>query len=243
MKEYFDKLYTGKYQEFIVKLEKSIKEEEKKFIITANPETFMMGRKHPIFDEVLKKPYITIVPDGIGIVKAANILGMRLESRITGVEICEELFSILNREKRSLYLFGAKKEVLETLCKVITEKYQDIKLLGCSDGYIDDKDKVMEEAALAKPDVLLVALGIPNQEVLIDKYYDEFEKGILIGVGGSFDVLSGIKKRAPKIFIKCNLEWLYRIFKEPKRIKRFYISNVKFIKEVYALKKGKHYEN
>ena len=111
-----------------------------------------------------------------------------------------------------MYLFGAKKEVLETLCKVITEKYQDIKLLGCSDGYIDDKDKVMEEAALAKPDVLLVALGILNQEVLIDKYYDEFEKGILIGVGGSFDVLSGIKKRAPKIFIKCNLKWLLSHF-------------------------------
>ncbi len=237
MEKYFRKLYKGQYDEFVNELRTAIKTETKRFVITANPETFMMGEKYPAFDSVLKKNYTVIVPDGIGIVKAANILGIPIESRITGVEICEELFNILNKEKKSLYLFGAKREVLDTLCGVIKVKYPEINLVGCSDGYVEDKDKVMEDALLKEPDVMLVALGIPNQEVLIDKYYDKFSKGIFIGVGGSFDVLSGTKKRAPEIFIKCNLEWLYRIAKEPKRFKRFYLSNIKFIKEIHSLKK------
>ena len=80
-----------------------------------------------------------------------------------------------------------------------------------------------------QPDICLVALGIPEQELLINKYFNKFKKGIFIGVGGSFDVLSGHKKRAPKLMIKLHLEWLYRIIKEPKRFKRFWESNIKFM--------------
>ena len=87
----------------------------------------------------------------------------------------------------------------------------------------------MEEVIKLKPDICMVALGIPLQEKIIYKYFDKFKKGIFIGVGGSFDVLSGFKKRAPKIFIKLNLEWLYRIIKEPKRINRFINNNIKFM--------------
>ena len=87
----------------------------------------------------------------------------------------------------------------------------------------------MEEIIKLKPDILFVALGIPYQEKLIGKYYNKFKKGIFIGVGGSFDVLSGTKKRAPRLFIKLKLEWLYRIICEPKRLKRFFKYNVKFL--------------
>ena len=87
----------------------------------------------------------------------------------------------------------------------------------------------MKKIIKLKPDICLVALGIPEQEKLILKYYDKAEKGIFMGVGGSFDVLSGCKKRAPRISIKLNLEWLYRIIKEPKRLKRFYQYNLKYL--------------
>ena len=87
----------------------------------------------------------------------------------------------------------------------------------------------MKDIVKKKPDICMVALGIPYQEKLISKYFDKVNKGIYIGVGGSFDVMSGTKKRAPKIFIKLNLEWLYRIMTEPKRLKRFWNSNVKFM--------------
>ena len=116
--------------------------------------------------------------------------------------------------------------------KVIEEKYSGIKLVGATNGYIEDKDKEFENIKKAKPDVVMVALGIPHQEKLIYKHLNEFDKGIFIGVGGSFDVLSGTKKRAPKLFIKTNTEWLYRILCEPKRLKRFWNNNVKFMFKV-----------
>ena len=111
-----------------------------------------------------------------------------------------------------------------------------LKIVGATNGYVVDKDGVFKEISKLKPDIVLVALGIPLQEKLIYKHLGKFDKGIFVGVGGSFDVISGHKKRAPKIFIKLNLEWLYRILKEPKRIKRFYDSNIKFMFKVRKYK-------
>lgn len=236
MKEYFDKLYKEDFNSFIKELDENVRQDKKTFVITANPETLMIGTENPIFDMILKSEDTIIVPDGIGVVKAANMLGMPLKERITGVEIVQELFKILNEEKKSLYLLGAKREVIEQLVSKVKVDYPNINIVGYQDGYVQDKDAVFEEIVALKPDAVLVALGIPAQEILIHKYYDRFEKGIFIGVGGSFDVLSGTKKRAPEIFIKLNLEWLYRITKEPKRFKRFYDSNIKFIGKIRKMR-------
>lgn len=108
--------------------------------------------------------------------------------------------------------------------EVLKKNYPNLKLVGAANGYEKDKDNVFEKMARTKPDIVLVALGIPLQEKLIYKHLAKFYKGIFVGVGGSFDVISGHKKRAPKIFIKLNLEWLYRILKEPKRLKDFMIA-------------------
>ena len=237
MKEYFNNLYKGSGSSLIQELETCLEEGEKKFIITANPETFMLGKNNSGFDEVLKSKRVTVVPDGIGLVKGAGIIGLDIKERITGVELCEKLFKILNKQKGSIYLFGAEERIGAKLCERLKREYPNIELKGYTNGYVKNKDEIMQKIIQTKPDVALVALGIPNQEMLISKYFDEAEKGVFIGVGGSFDVLSGEKKRAPQIFIKLNLEWLYRIAKEPKRIKRFYVSNVKFIKELQKLKR------
>lgn len=243
MKVYFDKIYKGTYKEFVQKLSESLDKEKKEFIVTANPETFMIGESDPAFDLILRAAYTTIVPDGIGVVKAANMLGIPLKDRITGVELCEALFSLLDDKKKKLYLFGAKKEVVQALVKKIERTYPHIEISGYTDGYVQERERVMEEIIEREPDVALVALGIPYQEILIDQYYDRFPKGIFIGVGGSFDVLSGTKKRAPRLFIKCNMEWLYRIMSEPKRIGRFYRSNIRFIKKVRLLQRGAGHED
>lgn len=237
MRKYFDKVYRNGFESFMKEVEAKVRENKKAFIITANPETLMIGTENPEFDAILKSDKTIITPDGIGVVKAANMLGISIKERVTGVEIVQRLFEILNQQKKSLYLLGAKKEVIEQLVKKIAKDYPNIKLAGYKDGYVKDKDAVFEEIVELKPDAVLVALGIPAQELLINKHYDKFDKGIFIGVGGSFDVLSGTKQRAPKIFIKLNLEWLYRILKEPQRIERFYKSNVKFIKKVKEMRK------
>lgn len=236
MKEYFSKIYQKGYQSFMVLLEEKVKKNEKTFVITANPETLMIGTENSEFDRVLKSEETIIVPDGIGVVKAANMLNYPVQERVTGVEIVQGLLRILDKEKKKIYLLGAKEEVVNKFVEKIKEEYPNIVVSGFQNGYIPDKDKAFDEMVENKPDVVLVALGIPVQEMLIAKHYERFEKGIFVGVGGSFDVLSGMKKRAPKIFIKLNLEWLYRILKEPYRFKRFYKSNIKFISEIKKMR-------
>jgi len=232
VKELFDKLYNKSEESFYEILEKNLSQNKKTFIVTANPETFMMSEKDEEMRKLLLDNDTFLVPDGIGIVKAARMINYDVKERITGIDIANELLKLGNEQKKSIYLFGAKQEVIDSMIKVLEEDYSNLKLVGASNGYEKDKDKVFEKIVKAKPDIVLVALGIPFQEKLIYKHLDEFDKGIFVGVGGSFDVISGHKKRAPKIFIKLNLEWLYRILKEPKRLKRFYDSNVKFLFKV-----------
>lgn len=232
----YDNLYINSKEDFYKIIEKKLKNKEKTFIITANPETYMLSEKDKEMYEILNDKDNLVVPDGIAIVKTANFLGYNIKERITGVEIAEHLLEIANKNKYKVYLFGASEEVIEKLENKIKEDYSNIKLVGASNGYIKDKDSVMEYIKTTKPDIIMLAMGIPLQEKLINKHINDFKKGIFIGVGGSFDVLSGIKKRAPKIFIKLNLEWLYRIVCEPKRLKRFWNSNIKFMFKILYLK-------
>lgn len=232
MKELFDKLYNKEKESFYNILSKKLKYNEKMFVVTANPETFMISEKDEEMKKLLIDSNTILVPDGIGIVKAARMINYDVKERITGIDIANKLLEFGNEQKKSIYLFGAKQEIIDSMKKVIKEKYPKLTVVGATNGYEKDKDKVFEKIAKQKPDIVLVALGVPLQEKLIYKHLNKFDKGIFVGVGGSFDVISGHKKRAPKIFIKLNLEWLYRIIKEPKRIKRFYNSNIKFIFKV-----------
>jgi len=236
IKLYIEKMYNKSEESFHQIVKENLNSGVKTFIVTANPETLMIAEEAPEFRKVLLDKKTIIVPDGIGVVKGAKMLDIEMEETITGVELCSKLFEYLNEMKKTLCLFGAKKEVVEKLRDVINEKYPNIGVVGVYDGYIEDKQAVMEDIKGLKPDVTLVALGIPKQELLIYNNLNDFDKGIFIGVGGSFDVLSGMKKRAPKIFIKLKLEWLYRITREPKRLKRFYKSNIRYLKKIRELR-------
>lgn len=236
MRKLFDKLYKKSAQSFYEILSDNLKNNKKTFVVTANPETFMISEKNEDVRKMLLDKETVIVPDGIGVLKAGKKIGYNIEERITGIDIANELLKFGNEQKKSIYLFGSKQEVIDSMKIVIKEQYPNLKLVGTSNGYVTDKDKVFDEIVKLEPDIVLVALGIPLQEMLIYKHLNRFKKGIFVGIGGSFDVMSGMKKRAPKIFIKLNLEWLYRIMKEPKRFKRFYNSNVKFILEIRKYK-------
>ena len=233
MRKLFDKLYKKSAQSFYEILSDNLKNNKKTFVVTANPETFMISEKNEDVRKMLLDKETVMVPDGIGVLKAGKKIGYNIEERITGIDIANELLKFGNEQKKSIYLFGSKQEVIDSMKIVIKEQYPNLKLVGTSNGYVTDKDKVFDEIVKLEPDIVLVALGIPLQEMLIYKHLNRFKKGIFVGIGGSFDVMSGMKKRAPKIFIKLNL---YRIMKEPKRFKRFYNSNVKFILEIRKYK-------
>jgi len=232
MKDLINKIYKGTNKEFLDLLDKRIDDNKKTFIITANPETLTYSESDEEINRMLNDKNNLIIPDGIAIVKAANMLGINIKERITGFDVCEHLLSYASINKKKVYLFGSKEEVIDGMKEVIKNKYNGIKLVGSENGYVKDKDGVFKKIIKLEPDIVLVALGIPAQEKLIYKHLNSFKKGIFVGVGGSFDVISGTKKRAPKLFIKLNLEWLYRIVTEPKRLKRFYNNNIKFILKI-----------
>ena len=228
MIEYFKNLYTGSRDEFFKFITSRAEKGEKTFVVTANPETFMHGGRNEEFHKILTDENTVITADGIGIVKAAKYAGVEPNGRVTGVETVEELLRFGSEKGLSAFFYGSKPEVLEKLREQIEAKYSGLNIVSMRDGYNHKDDEVFAEMKEAKPDLCFVALGIPRQELLIYKHLPEFPKGIFIGIGGSLDVLSGTKKRAPKLFIKLNCEWLYRIMCEPKRLGRFYRNNVKF---------------
>lgn len=237
MKEYFKNLYIGSNENFYKIIKKNVKNNKKTFVITANAETFMFAKKDKTMNEIILNKNNLVVADGISILMGAKKLKLEVPTKITGVEMMENL--LINSKHNKVYLLGSKKEVLTKLVDKINSIYPNVSLVGYQDGYNYDETKVINEIIKTKPDFIFIALGIPKQEKLINKIIDKVNKGVFIGVGGSFDVISGVKKRAPKIIRKLNLEWLYRIIKEPKRIKRFYQNNIKFLIKIKGEKEWK----
>ena len=234
MKQYLNNLYMQTKEELQNIIKKNLINNKKMFIITVNPETLMIAEKNPELKEIVLNKKNTIVPDGIGIIKACKKLKMKIPNKIPGIDIANYLLETANNYNKKIFLLGSTKEINDRLVEKIKIEYPKINIVGHYDGYINNKNEKIKEAIKNDADIIMVALGIPNQEILINSIYKQAKKGIFIGVGGSFDVISGYKKRAPKIFLKTNTEWLYRIIKEPKRIKRFYTNNIKFL---FKLKK------
>ena len=236
---YLKKVYRGGRGRLYEKVNTALDQQEKMFLVTANPETLMTGLETPEFDAILLDENTTIVPDGIGLIKALQIIGYGKNKRIAGVEFSALMLKLADIKTKSVFLYGSSEEAIEGMKGLMAAKYPHAKLVGAQNGYEGDADTILKQAAALHPDIILIALGVPAQENLIAKHFHEFDKGIFMGVGGSFDVLSGCKKRAPEVFLKLNLEWLYRITREPKRLKRFFNSNVRFLWEVLKIQKIK----
>ncbi|RBW67598.1 WecB/TagA/CpsF family glycosyltransferase [Bacillus taeanensis] len=205
-------------------LKSHLLKEEKTFVVTANPEIVMFAEKDSDYKQLLKKAtYIT--PDGIGVVKAAKMLNEPMTERVTGYDMLRGLLQIANDEALKVYMVGAKPEVLEKAVSNVKNEYPNVNIVGFHDGYFNEEQskEIAKEIAEKEPDLVFVALGFPRQEQWIASYYDMYKKGIFMGVGGSFDVLAGEVKRAPVIWQKLNVEWLYRLVKQPSRWRRMLV--------------------
>lgn len=189
-----------------------------RFIVTPNPEIVLSARENPKFSEIVNDADY-VIPDGIGIIKGANSLGTPMHGRITGFDTLMFLIKTANKRGSKVYLLGSKPNVIEASANRIKTEFKDIDLVGYHDGYFKDEQAIVDDIVSKKPNIVFVALGSPKQEYFINKY-KELNPAIWIGVGGSFDVFSGTKKRAPKIVQKLGMEWFYRLAKEPSRIGR-----------------------
>ena len=199
------------------------------YVVTPNPEIVEKCRENPAAMEVVNKAAL-VLPDGIGVVKGAAMLGTPLKERVPGFEFATHLVGHMAEEGMSLYLLGAKPGVAEQAARKLQETHPKLKIAGTQDGYFKEDAPVVEAIRASGADVVFVCLGAPKQENWMIEHGPETGASFLIGLGGSLDVFAGTVKRAPKGWQKLGLEWLYRLFQDPKRLfRRYVVTNTKFL--------------
>lgn len=189
-------------------------------VITLNAEMIIAAQKDTRLDKIIRQANL-VVADGSGVALALKLFGHHF-SRLPGIELAQQALACAAEKNIPVALIGSTTNVLELLCHTLLDTYPGLKLVACHDGYF----QVMHEQSVIKTindsgaQLVLVAMGIPRQEYFIDLCRQIAVQAVFIGVGGSFDIWSGIKNRAPAIFRNCHLEWLYRLVSEPWRFKR-----------------------
>ncbi len=211
---------TRGFEETVTHLTARIAAGERTHVVTANPEVVMVARANPRLRAILDQAYV--VPDGIGIVYAARWLKYPLRERVTGIELMTALMERADAYGWRVYLLGAASEVVRKAAAELGRHYPHAQIVGWRDGYYrkEEEEAIAEEIAAKRPDLLFVALGAPRQDEWIHTYWDRLQVPLAMGVGGSFDVWAGAVKRAPQIWQKMHLEWLYRLLKQPSRWRR-----------------------
>lgn len=210
-------------------LENALLNKKKTIVFTPNTEIVMMAKKNENLVRLINSAD-HVIPDGIGLIYGAKIKGIDLKERVTGYDTSIKLLEIANEHGLGLYLLGGKDGVSKDAFENILKKYPNIRLCGYHHGYFSgshtgndnslEEKEVIEDINRSKPDIVFVGFGFPKQEIWIDKNKDKIDATVMIGNGGVIDVLSGRVNRAPDVFIKLNLEWFYRLIKNPSRIKR-----------------------
>jgi len=180
--------------------------------------------------------------DGSSVVWAAKRLGIPLKERVTGCDLFQELVAVSARKGYKIFLFGAKEEVVTKVKKIYETQYPNIQIVGYRNGYFTEADEpeIVKQMQDSGADMMFVAFSSPKKEYWVNKYLNEVNIPFVMGVGGSFDIVAGVTKRAPVLFQKHGMEWLYRFIQEPRRMwKRYIIGNVKFIALTYKYKFAK----
>lgn len=189
------------------------------YMVTPNPEIVMAAWDNEGLKEALSKADL-VIPDGIGVVKAAKIIGTPLKERLPGIEIGEAILEYAANSGKKVFLLGAKPGVAEAAAEKMKNIYPGLNICGTNDGYFKEDEPVVAKINMARPDFLMVCLGAPKQELWMSANSKKLDVGLMAGLGGSLDVFAGNVMRAPKIWQKLNAEWLYRCIKEPWRFKR-----------------------
>ncbi len=189
------------------------------FVVTPNAEIAYEAMKDAALCALLNEAAL-VLPDGAGVVLASKILKTPLKQKVAGVDFADNLLALLARTGRSVYLLGGKPGIAELAAEKMLAKHPGLIVCGLHDGYFKDEAPIIEAINAAKPDVLFVCLGAPKQEHFMQDHQNELSCRLMAGLGGSLDAFAGTVRRAPKWMIACNLEWLYRLLKEPRRFGR-----------------------
>ncbi len=190
-------------------------------VITANPIMIMKALEEPDYMQVMKNAEL-LVPDGTGVVWAASRTDTPVQERVAGFDLLHELMRVGEDYHWKVYLLGSTPEVIQATAERLHLQYPGVEISGVRDGFFkaDQDAEVIADIRAKAPDILFVARGADTQEPWIARYKEQLGVPLMMGVGGSFDVISGKSKRAPKLFQKLRAEWLYRLLREPTRASR-----------------------
>jgi N-acetylglucosaminyldiphosphoundecaprenol N-acetyl-beta-D-mannosaminyltransferase len=218
--------------------EAKLESQEVAQIITANAEIIYRAYRDPQLADLFKKAAV-ITADGAGVVWASEKLNTPLPERVTGVDLTQRLLALASQKNWSVYFLGAKPEVVKQAVLRTLSKYPHLQIVGYQHGYFCKQEisQIVSKIQQAKPDLLLVAMGAPRQEIFIQEYLPQLNTKLAMGVGGTFDILAGTAARAPLWMQKHGLEWFYRLCRQPWRIGRM-LSLPRFIMAVYKQKRA-----
>ncbi len=206
-------------------------------VVTPNPEIIMMANKDEQLARIINNADL-VVPDGAGVVWAARYQGDVMPERVAGYDLVQNLLIEAMSEKYKIYLFGGAPGIAEKAKRIAEERYPGVQIVGTRNGFFtkQDESEIVNDIKACQPDILLVALGVPRQEKWLEEYKEELKVPVSIGVGGTFDVMAGVVKRAPLWMQRSNLEWLFRLLSEPKRAIRM-LALPHFVMKIMTTKK------
>ena len=189
------------------------------YVVTPNPEIVEACRDDAKAMAAVNGADL-VLPDGIGVVYGAKMLGTPLKGRVPGIEFGTGMIEYCSKHGKSVYFLGAKPGVAEQAAENLKNKFDGLIVAGTHDGYFADDAAVAEEVRKTGADMALICLGAPKQEFFMANYGAATGAKLLLGLGGSLDVFAGVAQRAPQFYVDHNLEWLYRLIKNPSRIGR-----------------------
>ncbi len=226
-----EKLYMD---EALVIIKRMFEEEGLSVIVTANPEIIELASKNGELASVIRNADM-VLPDGVGLVYASRIKGAPLPERITGIDIAYKILEYLAASGKSVYFLGAKPGVAKRAAENLKTALPGLIIAGAHDGYFNAEQEKEIVAGInnSGADFLCVALGAPKQELFLTRHKYELAARVGIGIGGSLDIWSGDKKRAPIFWQKHGIEWLYRLITEPSRLVRMLKLPLFLIKTVF----------
>ena len=218
--------------EAVARAEGLLKEKGQHFICTPNPEIVMEARKDAELMSILREADL-VVPDGIGVVWASKYSEIRLQERVAGYDLTQNLMADLAASEETFYFFGGAPGVAATAARKMMKKYPGLKIVGVHNGYFDEKEekKIIQDIKKKAPSILLVGLGAPKQEKWIYENIGKYDAKVSVCAGATVDFLAENVRRSPKWMSEHGLEWFYRFLKEPKRMfKRYFIDDIKIFK-------------
>ena len=207
------------------------------YVVTPNPEIVETCRENAEAMRAVNGADL-VIPDGIGVIYGAKILKTPLKERTPGIEFGEHMIAKCAELGKSVFFLGAKPGVADTAAENMKKKYPALKVAGTNDGYFKEDGPVVEKVRASGADLLFVCLGAPKQEFWMEKNGQATGAKLMMGLGGSLDVWAGTVQRAPEFYIRHNLEWFYRLVKNPSRIGRMMKLPLFLIHVIFGGKKG-----